>query len=257
MAFLVIYYLTGILLFLTGCFFISSRFKNFGLVDIAWGLGYVLIVLLSFKLNPDLSGSEYLLGTCVFLWGVRLSAFLFIRNFNKPEDFRYLKMRESWGESANLHAFFKIFLFQGLLIFIIGSPIILKLNSPPSQLGWFQIVGFILWGFGFFWESWADNEKMQFKKEPLNLDQPCQTGPWKYSQYANYFGEITLWWGLYLISLPHEYFYLSLVSPVLICFLILKVSGIPLLEEKNKNRPSFSEYRKKTNLIFPGRPKSL
>lgn len=257
MAFLIIYYLMGVLLFLTGCFLISRRFKNYALVDIAWGLGFVLIVLLSFKLNPKLSGSEYLLGTCVFLWGIRLSAFLFIRNFNKPEDFRYREMRKSWGSSANLHAFFKIFLLQGFLIFIIGLPIIIKLNSPPSQLGLFQIIGFLLWGFGFFWESWADNEKMQFKKIEGNLDRPCETGPYKYSQYANYFGEITLWWGLYLISLPHQYFYISLISPVLISFLILKVSGIPLLEEKNKNRSSYADYRKKTNLIFPGKVKKL
>ncbi len=257
MAFIISYYLLAVMLFMTGCFLISSRFKNFGLVDIAWGLGYILIVLLSFKLNNHQSGTEYLLGTCIFLWGIRLSSFLFIRNFSKPEDFRYSQMRESWGKTANLQAFFKVFLLQGLLIVIISSPIILRLNSSPIQLGLFQLIGFLLWGFGFFWESWADNEKMQFKKNPENIDRPCTTGPWRYSQYANYFGEITLWWGLYLISLPHQYFYLSLISPVLISFLILKVSGIPLLEKKNKERPSYSEYKKKTNLIFPGRPKEL
>jgi steroid 5-alpha reductase family enzyme len=257
MAFLISYYLIGVLLFFTGCFFISRRFKNYGLVDIAWGLGFVLIVLLSFKLNPEKSGSEYLLGTCVFLWGVRLSAFLFIRNFSKPEDFRYREMRRSWGSSANIQAFFKIFLLQGVLIIVIGSPIILRLNSPPSQLGFFQLLGFLLWGFGFFWESWADNEKMKFKKIEGNSDRPCTIGPYKYSQYANYFGEIILWWGLYLISLPHQYFYITLISPVLISFLILKVSGIPLLEKKNKDQPSYADYRKKTNIIFPGRPKDL
>lgn len=256
MGMLLSYYLTAIILYIIGVYFICLRFKNFSLIDIAWGLGFVLIVILSLNLNPNMSAPQYLLGICVFTWGARLSAFLFLRNFGKEEDFRYKEMRTRWGKSASIKAFYRIFLLQGSLIFVIGLPIILALNGVKSSLGFFQIAGFLIWGAGFIWESWADQVKSQFKGEPGNIDRPCNIGPWKYSQYANYFGEVLLWWGLYLISLPHDYFYLSIISPALITFLILKVSGIPYLEEKNKDRESYKEYRRVTNKFIPGKPKS-
>lgn len=255
MHYILLYYLVGILLFMTGVYLVCLRFKNFGLIDIAWGLNMVLVVLLSYKNFSVFSGPQYLLSICVFLWGMRLAAFLFIRNFGKDEDFRYREMRERWGEKANVHAFFKVFMLQGVLAFFLALPVIFALNEAPKNSSFFQVLGFLLWGFGFIWESWADQVKSNFKARAGNADKPCDEGPWMYSQYANYFGEVVLWWGIFVLSLPHEYFYIGIISPIMINFLILKVSGIPYLEEKNATRESYQEYRKRTNRFIPGPPK--
>lgn len=250
------YYITGVILFFSGIYIICLRFKNYALIDIAWGLGFILLVFLGMKQSEYLSAPQYLISTCIFLWGVRLSSYLFLRNFGKPEDFRYLQMRIKWGKYANVHAYFKVFMLQAVLVCVIGLPIIFKFYEEPTRLGPFQIAGFILWGFGFIWESWADQEKSKFKSIVGNKERPCDTGPWRYSQYANYFGEVVLWWGIFLISLPSQYFYLSLVSPALITFLILKVSGIPFLEEKNSKKENYQAYRSKTNKFFPWKPRT-
>lgn len=237
----------GLIFILHVFFFWAYQEKNFGLVDIAWGLFFVNTAVLSFT-QPN--GYKWVVLLAVILWGLRLSTYLWIRNRGKPEDYRYQKFRASWQPRPNLQAYFKVFWLQAMLSFIISLSFWTFFRSSGNVVKLSFYVGVLLFLFGFFWEAWADWIMYRFKQSAPAKDEICTRGPWKFSRHPNYFGEIVLWYGIWLMCF-HPYRWWTVIAPLTIHLLILFVSGVPLLEEKMKQKEKYQAYFKNTHSLIP------
>jgi len=218
-------------------------------VDMAWGPGFVLVATLGAVLQgATASVKAWLVLAMVTLWAVRLSGHIFLRSRGKSEDFRYVAMREAWGKWAPLKAFFKIFMLQGFVLAIISLPIVAVWTNHKALSG-LSYLGLALWIFGFMWETVGDYQLLRFTKNPENKGKLMTRGLWRLSRHPNYFGEVTLWWGLWLFVLPSHW--ITLLGPSLLSFFILKISGIPMLEKKYEGRADFEAYKQSTPAFFP------
>ncbi|MCF7820644.1 MAG: DUF1295 domain-containing protein [Candidatus Pacebacteria bacterium] len=245
-------------IYMTLWFLLAAFLKRNDLADIAWGLGFILIAWLSLFLNNNFSFVLILLASVVSLWGLRLAFHIASRNKGKKEDYRYKEWREKWGKNWLLFSYVKVFLLQGFFMLIIASPIILASYFPASSLKIWQILGLAIWLVGFFFETVADWQLTRFIKNKDKGSKKIMTsGLWQYSRHPNYFGEVAMWWGVWLLALINYWLLLTIISPLLITWLLLKVSGIPMLEKKYKDNPEFQEYKKRTKAFFPWKPKKL
>jgi steroid 5-alpha reductase family enzyme len=233
-------------------FLIGQYKKNNAVVDIAWGLGFVLVAWFTFMLS-SMTIINYVITIIVSLWGLRLGYYLFKRNWNKAEDYRYVEMRKSWLKYPLLQAYLKVYMLQMLLMYIISLSIIF-INNSNSNLGLLAYLGIFVWIIGYFFEVVGDYQLKKFVSNPLNKGHIMKTGLWKYTRHPNYFGEAVMWWGIYLLAL-NAGGYLTIISPLLINFLLVFVSGVPLLEKKYKDNIEFQEYAKVTSIFIPMPPK--
>ncbi len=235
-------------------FVISLLIKRNDIADIAWGLGFVTIVIFLFITQAPtlLSVFVYIL---TLIWGLRLAIHIGLRSKGKPEDFRYKKWREEWGKYFVLRSYLQVYLLQGFFMWIISLPIILVSMAKNQPISPFILVGSIVWLIGFVFESIGDYQLMLFIKQRQNKSDIMQTGLWKYTRHPNYFGEVLVWWGIFIMVLPLEYGLWAIISPITISFLLLYVSGIPMLEAKYKDNVAFEEYKKRTSAFFPKLPK--
>ncbi len=240
---------------MTYFYIVSLIKKDSGIVDIGWGLGFVFIAITTLVMGKNLYLKQILITILILLWGMRLAVYIFFRNRGKAEDWRYKKWRDDWGKNFALRAYFQIFMLQGLFMFIISTPIILVNSSDIETLSLFDVLGTLIWTFGFIFETLGDLQLYQFKKDANNKGKIMKSGVWKYTRHPNYFGEVTMWWGIFLIALPLSNGIFTIISPILITFLLLKVSGIPLLEKKYKGNKEYEEYKKITSVFFPYFPK--
>lgn len=248
-----IYWLYPLIIFImmSVLFLLAQKKKDNSIVDIFWGIGFCLLAFNSFLWNEDYDMRKTITLILVFIWGIRLSVHIYNRNKNLPEDFRYQEWRKKWGKQQAINAYFRVFLLQGFFMFIIALPILHISNFSQSPINLIDVVGIIVWLIGFCFEAIADHQKKQFKSNPENKEKIMQSGLWSISRHPNYFGEILIWWGLWLISLSCARWYFSILSPLVITWLIIYVSGIPLLEAKYKNNKAFEEYKKIVPKIIP------
>lgn len=250
-------------LYMSTAFVIAVQRQDNGIADSAYGGGFVLLAWTTYLL-----GFHSVLGliACVLVsvWAVRLSVRIFKRNWNKPEDFRYAQWRKEWGAQVVRKSFVRIFMLQGLVIFVVSLPVTL-LNVFGQELGFGILGGFglLLWLVGFSFEAIGDRQLDVFIKKTENAGKLMQTGLWKYSRHPNYFGESCIWWGLsflafdtlvYVTPLPVALF--VFMGPLLITYLLLRVSGVPLLEARMEKNPEWAAYKAKTSVFFPLPPKS-
>jgi len=232
-------------------FFIAWIKKNNSIVDIGWGLGFVIVALFSLFYSGNFNFRTILVTTLVAIWGLRLFYHLINRNWGKPEDFRYANWRKEWGKWLNLRAFFQIFILQGLFMVIISAPILLVNVFSEDGFKSYDFIGLTVWIIGILFESIGDAQLAAFKKNSKNKGHIIKTGLWRFTRHPNYFGEATIWWGLFIISLSVKYGYIAIISPLTITLLLLFVSGVPLLEEKYKDNQEFKEYARITSKFFP------
>lgn len=255
MNFLYIY--LGLLGYFVIWFFIAQHKKNNGLIDIGWGMSFIVTALISLLLSGTYNLTKFILLFVVVIWGLRLSVYLLKRNWKKDEDFRYKAMRLQWKNHPKIRAFFRIFVMQSIFSYVIGLPIILTnlyVNEPllPIHLVILSF-GAMIFLIGFVFEVLADQNLSQFKKNPNNKGKILTSGVWSLTRHPNYFGEATLWWGIGIISisglLPISF--IGLLSPVIITLLLRFVSGVPLLEKKYQNNPQYEIYKKNTPIFLP------
>jgi steroid 5-alpha reductase family enzyme len=223
--------------------------KNLSVIDTAWGLGFITISLAGLGLAEESSTLEKFLATLVLVWGLRLAVFLHLRNSGKPEDYRYAQWRKDWGEKTNRIAYVKVYILQWGLMLVVGLPIF-GVHNSHAQVGFWQILGASLWLVGLLWESVADAQKSRFKAIPGNEHRLCQVGLWRLSRHPNYFGEALLWWGIGFAAI-HDHNYWVLLGPAFINFLLLKVSGVPLIEARHQKNPEYEAYKKVTPTMIP------
>jgi steroid 5-alpha reductase family enzyme len=219
--------------------------------DVAWGLGFVLMTWVSFYLSDDSGTRGLLVGLLVIIWGLRLAWHIHKRNKGRAEDYRYLAWRKEWGKWFYVRSYFQVYLLQGAFLFLIVSPVLLINKNASIDLGLFDFLGVAVWLFGFYFEAVGDAQLARFIKNPTNKGKLMQSGLWAHTRHPNYFGEVTQWWGLWIIALSVPGGWIGIIGPITITFLILKVSGIPMLERKMKENPEFAEYKRKTSVFLP------
>jgi len=255
-------YFRGLMLiiFLTTMLWLWSVYlKDVSIVDAFWGCGFVILAIYYFFTTPssELHPRKILVLVLVGIWGLRLSLYLLIRNWGKPEDFRYQKFRNDYGAHRYWwFSFFQVFLLQGILLWIISAPLLsTQYFSSSNPLNYFDYLAIMVWGIGFLFETLGDYQLSKFKSNPANKNKVLNTGLWKYTRHPNYFGDAAIWWSFGLFSIASGS-YLPLISCLIMNVLLLKVSGVVLLERTLTNsKPRYKEYMDKTPAFFPWFPK--
>ncbi len=244
-------------LILTALWILSLVIKDAGIIDIFWGTGFVIVSwLYAFQGGLENLGlRHFILLAMITLWGLRLSIYLAIRNIGKPEDYRYAAWRKENGKNWWWKSLLKVFLLQGVLLWVISATYLPALKSGSSLLIW-DYVGIAFWSVGFFFEAVGDWQMMCFKSYPINKGKVMDQGVWRYTRHPNYFGEAMMWWGFFLFSLAHPQGVYYIFCPVIMTFLLLKVSGVAMLEEGLKaSKPDYQDYMRKTSAFIPMPPK--
>jgi steroid 5-alpha reductase family enzyme len=248
-----IFLLTGgvILLYMT-CWFIAAQIRGRNdIADVAWGLGFILSAAVSLVARGAYPLRGMLVSSLVLIWGVRLALHIHIRNRGRGEDPRYRKWREEWGRWFVLRSFLQVFMLQGLLLLLVATPVVFVNQAPAAPLGWLDVLGLAIWLYGFAFEAIGDWQLLRFIRNPVNKGRLMTAGLWRYTRHPNYFGEVTLWWGIWLMTLALPGGWLTIIGPLTITILILKVSGIPMLEKPYEERADFQEYKRRTSAFFP------
>lgn len=238
-------------------FVLSVLKKRNDVADVAWGLGFVLVAWTSFFLGDHSGMRGLIVGALVSVWGGRLAWHIHTRNKGKPEDSRYLAWRNEWGAWFYLRSYVQVYLLQGLFLFLIAVPVMLSNTSSAIMIGALDVLGITVWLFGFCFEAVADAQLARFIKNPTNKGKLMQSGLWAYSRHPNYFGEVVQWWSLWIIALAVPHGLTGIIGPITITFLILKVSGIPLLEKKMESKPNFAEYKQRVSVFVPLSPRGM
>ena len=221
----------------------------------AWTIGPLLIMALEYNPSNTPYISSLVVGFATILWGTRLCLHIGKRFVNKKEeDKRYAKMAANW-QRFYFRSFWQVFMLQGLLMLAMLTPVLSATYIAPETNFYFWGLGIVVFMLGFIFEVIADLQLSRFvkSKKPGEI---MRSGLWKYSRHPNYFGEVVLWWGIWLITLPSELWYISLIAPLTITFLILGVSGVPMAEAHYADNKEFQDYAKKTSIFFPWWPKS-
>ncbi len=248
----------GVLLVVFG---LALFLRDNSIIDIVYGPVLVLVSWSLAWLWMEWSWRQVILLVIVTLWGLRLGVRIFRKNWRKPEDFRYRNWRDQWQQKSMLYFFFRslaqIYLLQGGVILVVLTPILITFSQTQMPLSWFNWAGLGVWGIGFFFETVGDWQLDRFVRNPENRGNIMTTGLWRYTRHPNYFGEATMWWGIWLLAAGLPLASLAILSPVLITFLLFRVSGVPMLEAKWAGRADWEIYKKKTSTFFPWFPKKV
>ncbi len=238
-------------------FIVATIIKNNSIVDIGWGLGFVVTAWILFFVN-GYAIEKLIVNILVSLWGLRLFYYILKRNIFAEEDFRYKKWREDWGKWVIPRAFLQIFMLQGLFMFVVGIGVF-YINIYGFQNGfnltgfeWFGVIfGIVIWIIGYAFEVIGDKQ-LKDHIANKNKDQKLMTkGLWAYTRHPNYFGEALLWWGVFVYALAGGANIYIIVGPIVITYLLRFVSGVPMLEKRMKEAPGWDEYADATNAFIP------
>jgi steroid 5-alpha reductase family enzyme len=235
----------------------SVRITNASIVDIFWGLGFVVVNTFYVFHLDKIEPRNLVLLILVAIWGLRLTMYLAFRNIGKGEDYRYQEFRKNYGEKRYWwFSYFQVFLLQGVLILIVSLPLFGVHNSDSSgQLFWLDYMAILTWVIGFIFEAGGDYQLYQFKKSQKNKEEVLTKGFWKYTRHPNYFGDAFVWWSYAMFSMAAGGYW-QIIGAIVMTLLIIKVSGVALLEKTLKNtKPKYKEYVEKTNSFFPWFPK--
>ncbi len=254
----------AILIYMTTVYGIAIQKGRNDFADVAWGPGFVIATLVCLFNANLMTWKSWILFGLTTIWAIRLSIYIYRRNRGKPEDFRYRKWRKEWGNNFYWRSYLQVFLLQGALLLLIGLPIWTSIATSGetdhhSESLTLTLVGTLVWAIGFSFESIADKQMATFKKRSSypssqasqNHPRVMKSGLWKYSRHPNYFGEALLWWGIFLISVSNLAPFWTVIGPLTLSFLLVKVSGVPMLEKKYSKNLEYQNYQKQTSAFIP------
>lgn len=234
----------------------SVLIKNVSIVDIFWGLGFVVVNTFYVFVSGELNDRKIVILTLVSIWGLRLAVYLAYRNIGKGEDFRYQEFRKNYGPKRYWwFSYFQTFLLQGALIMIISLPFLgISASTSAGNLHVLDYIGMGVWLIGFTFEAGGDFQLMRFKKNTKNKGKVLNKGFWKYTRHPNYFGDSAVWWAYAIFSIAAGGYW-HIIGAIIMTLLIIKVSGVSLLEKTLKEtKPQYRAYIQKTNSFFPWFP---
>jgi steroid 5-alpha reductase family enzyme len=248
----------AVAVFVTVLWLVSLLLRDSSIVDSFWGVGFVAVaasVAAAVGLSA-LTSRAWLMGALVAAWGFRLSHHIFWRNKGKGEDYRYRKWREEAGAAWWWRSFFKVFLLQGVIMWLVAAPVVAVVGSTPQQpinrVDWFAAA---VWLVGFFFEAAGDWQLSRFKANLANKGKLFTGGVWRYTRHPNYFGDAAVWWGHYLVAAAAGAWWTAF-SPALMTFLLVRVSGVSMLETALRDsKPGYREYMQSTSAFFPLPPR--
>jgi len=243
--------------YMTVIWLISLAKRDSSIVDIFWGLGFVVLAVVYYFLTSGFPGRKALVTALVVLWGLRLSTRIFLRNWSREEDFRYRAWREAAGKTYWWYSYFQVFLLQGAIMWLIVTPVLTaQFNALPDHFTFFDLFGGLVWGVGFFFEAVGDWQLDRFKSDPANKGQLMRSGLWAYTRHPNYFGDAMVWWGFFLLALGTPGGFWTVYSPILMTWLLTRVSGVAMLGKAMiETKPGYKDYVENTNDFFPWFPR--
>jgi steroid 5-alpha reductase family enzyme len=259
MDFLLIYLygFLAIIILMTFLWILSVFLENASIVDPFWSIAFIVAgITYYFNTNGNLDRKTLVI-TLLLVWGLRLAIYLGWRNWGKSEDFRYKQFRENYGAKRYWwFSFFQVFLLQGVLAWFISAPILAAMYFGKNlPLGLLDYIACSIWLIGFIFEAGGDFQLAKFKAKKENKGKLLTTGLWKFTRHPNYFGDATIWLSFALFSISVQS-YIPILSFILMTYLIVKVSGVSLLERTLiHKKPNYKEYIQKTNSFFPWFPK--
>jgi steroid 5-alpha reductase family enzyme len=237
---------------------VSVQRRDASIVDVYWGPGFAVIAAVAIATGAGTDPRRFLVVTLVFMWGFRLGAYLFWRKRERPgEDFRYAAMRRRFGDEFRLMSLFNVFLLQAALMWIVSWPVQWVVTTPSDErLGLLDALGFGLWAVGLAFETLGDLQLVDFRTNPANAGKVLDTGLWRYTRHPNYFGDFCVWWGFYAFACATPNGWWTFVGPVVMSILLLRVTGVPLLERSLlAEKPDYAAYVARTSAFFPMFPR--
>jgi steroid 5-alpha reductase family enzyme len=232
--------------------------RDASIVDIFWGAGFVVVAWTTRLVADGSDARGWLLAALTTVWGLRLAGYLAWRNLGKGEDFRYQAMRRRHGSRFPLVSLYLVFGLQGVLMWVVSLPVQAgQVPATPDGLIWLDLVGIGFWAVGLFFETVGDLQLARFKKDPAAKGKVMDRGLWRYTRHPNYFGDFMVWWGLFLVALATGDAWWTVIGPVVMSVLLIRVSGAALLEKSLKNRRAgYDEYVRRTSAFFPRPPRT-
>ena len=236
---------------------VSLGMRDASIMDIAWGPGFVLAAVAAALSAGSVSGRAVWVLVMVALWGFRLGGHIMAAQAGRGEDVRYAKWRREAGASWWWRSWFKVFLLQGVILCLVSLPVVAQASAPgPSVPTVWDLVGILLWLTGFLFESVADWQMLRFRRTRRTAGAVMESGLWRWSRHPNYFGESLVWWGLGCMALSIDGGWVTLVGPALITWLLLKVSGVTMLEKVlSDSKPGYADYARRTSSFIPRKPR--
>ncbi len=251
-------YLTALALILGvggAAWVVSVVIRNVAFVDSLWSLFFLIAAGVFAVEAAPLSARGLLVTLLVGIWALRLSIYITARNWGEPEDYRYQTIRKNNEPGFAVKSLFIVFGLQGILAWIIAMPLMPAIMNPGG-IGPLELVATALWLLGFVFEAGGDYQLAKFKRDGSGKGRVLDTGLWRYTRHPNYFGDFCIWWAFYLFAVAAGGWW-TVLSPLLMSLLLLKVSGVAMLEKTiTERRPEYAGYIRRTNAFFPGLPKS-
>lgn len=236
----------------------SLFLRDASIIDPYWGLGFVILSWTAAGLTGHWNSRTFVILAMVTAWGLRLSLYLLWRNAGKGEDRRYTEMRDKHGDQFWWVSLFTVFLLQGFIMWFVAMPLIVAIQNSESMPGlfWLDFVAIGIWAVGLFFEAVGDFQMARFKSRPDSEGKVMNEGLWRYTRHPNYFGDTCIWWGHYLFAVAAGAWW-TVLSPIVMTFFLLKVSGVAMLEKDiSDRRPAYQDYIERTNAFVPGPPKA-
>lgn len=250
--------LGGVVVLMVVTWIVSVVVHDVSIVDIVWGLGFVVVAAISLAVGDAPGARRLLLAVLAAVWGVRLATYLAVRNLGHGEDRRYQKMRRRYGPWFWLISLGTVFALQGALMLVVSLPVSLSAAAGgPESLGPLAVVGVLVWLVGLVFEAGGDWQLARFKADPDNEGQVMDRGFWRYTRHPNYFGDFCVWWGIFLVAAETGPGRWGIVGPVVMTVFLLKVSGVAMLERDiERRRPKYADYIARTSAFFPRPPRT-
>ena len=234
---------------------ISLVIRDASIVDPFWGPAFVIVTWMAYATADDPGTRGLLVAILVTVWGLRLGIHLAVRNLGHGEDFRYQAMRRRWGARFWIVSLGTVFLLQAALAWTVSLPVQVAMVDGGNP-GWPAVAGLALWGVGMVFEAVGDLQLVRFKRDPDSRGKVMDRGLWRYTRHPNYFGDFAVWWGHFVVAIAAWGSIWTIVGPILMSTLLLRVSGVAMLERSIGNRrPGYAEYAARTNAFWPGKPR--